>query len=69
MNNVLKGLDIANMKPVELFGGTLAGTDIHPEPTAPPHPLFGQNLKITMRKNYDEIKKLFDIEPKSYQEV
>ena len=22
-----------------------------------------------MRKNYDEIKRLFDIEPKSYQEV
>jgi hypothetical protein len=69
MSNVLKGLEIANMKPVELFGGTRAGTDIHPEPTAPPQPLFGQNLKITMRNNYDEIKKLFDIEPKSYQEV
>jgi hypothetical protein len=52
------------MKPVELFGGTRAGTDIHPEPTAPPQPLFGQNLKITMRKNYDEIKKILDIEPK-----
>jgi hypothetical protein len=69
MSNVLKGLEIANMKPVELFGGTRAGTDIHPEPTAPPQPLFGQNLKITMRNNYDEIKKLFDIAPKSYQEV
>ena len=56
-------LEKANMKPVELFGEIKAGTIIHPEPTAPPQPLFGQNLKITMRKNYDEIKKLFDIQP------
>jgi hypothetical protein len=56
-------------KPVELFGGTKAGTIIHPEPTAPPQPLFGKNLKVTMKNNYDEIKKLFDIEPKSYQDV
>ena len=62
-------LEKANMKPVELFGGTKAGTIIHPEPTAPPQPLFGKNLKVTMKNNYDEIKKLFDIEPKSYQEV
>ena len=45
------------IEPVELFGGTRSGAEIHPEPTAPPQPLFGQNLKITMRKNYDEIKK------------
>jgi hypothetical protein len=64
-----KDTENEKMKPVELFGGTRAGTDIHPEPTAPPQPLFGQNLKITMRKNYDEIKKILDIEPKSYQEV
>ena len=57
------------MKPVELFGGTRSRAAIHPEPTAPPQPLFGQNLKITMRKNYDEIKKILDIEPKSYQDV
>ena len=69
MNKVLKGLEEANMKPVDLFGGTRAGTIIHPEPTAPPQPLFGQNLKVTMRNNFNEIKKLFDIEPKSYQDV
>jgi hypothetical protein len=58
-----------DIKPVELFGGTRSGTAIHPEPSAPPQPLFGQNLKVTMKKNDDEIKKLFDIEPKSYQDV
>jgi hypothetical protein len=57
------------IKPVELFGGTRSGAAIHPEPTAPPQPLFGKNLKVTMKNNYDEIKKLFDIEPKSYQDV
>jgi hypothetical protein len=45
-----------NIKPVELFGGPRAGTDILPEPTAPPQPLFGKNLKITMRSNFAEIK-------------
>jgi hypothetical protein len=43
MINVLKALENANMKPVELFGGTRAATTIHLEPTAPPPPLFGQN--------------------------
>ncbi len=62
-------LEQANMKPVELFGGTRSGKAINPEPTAPPQPLFGPNLKITMKTNYDEIKKILDIEPKSYQEV
>jgi len=74
MNDILQ--EIKNLtqpveltQPIELFGGTRSGTAIHQEPTAPPQPLFGQNLKITMRKNYDEIKKILDIEPKSYQEV
>ena len=48
-------------KPVELFGGTRSGAAIHPEPTAPPQPLFGKNLKVTMKNNYDEIKKLSNI--------
>ncbi len=44
-------------EPIALFGGTRSGAVIHPEPTAPSQPLFGQNLKITIRKNYDELKK------------
>ena len=30
------------IKPVELFGGTRSGAAIHPEPSAPPQPLFGK---------------------------
>jgi hypothetical protein len=61
--------EIASVKPLELFGGTRSGTIIHPEATAPQQPIFGKDIDKSIFDNFENIKKIYNTPPKSFQEV
>jgi hypothetical protein len=67
LGKITKGNE--EIKPVELFGGTRSGAIIHPEATAPPQPIFGKDIDKSIFDNFENIKKIYNTPPKSFQEV
>ena len=58
--------EIAQIKPSELFGGTRSGAPIHGEAELR---LTGKAIDLSIRDNFDKIRKIYDTQPKSYEDV